>query len=93
MPIDHAELQRKHDRFGGAMLIWSGVGVTAVGLGMQLWLQRTGWRSSGSSFVIILGVLVTAAGVKQLVKNLRTPRKVVITEARVLRPGADDIGT
>lgn len=89
MPVDVAELQRKHDRFQAGVLIWGGLVLTAVSLGLNVLLASTGWMYSAGIMLTVLGVAAICGGVKQFVKNLRGPRKVAITEARVARRGAN----
>ena len=90
MPVDVAEVQRKHDRFQAGVMIWGGLFLTAVSLGLNILLATTGWIYSTGILLTILGVVMLCVGVKELWKNMRGPRKVLISEARIVRRGAND---
>lgn len=75
MPVDVAAVQRRHDRFQGGVMIGAGLFLTAVSLGLNILLARTGWVYSAGILLTVLGVMVFCAGVKQFWENLRGSRK------------------
>ena len=90
MPVDVAEVQRRHDRFQAGVMIYGGLFLTAVSLGLNLLLAQQGWTYSTGILLTVVGILMLGVGVKQFVKNLRAPKKVPITEARVVRTDDGD---
>jgi hypothetical protein len=88
MPVDVAEVQRRHDRFQAGVMIWGGLSLTAISLVLNLWLATTGWTYSTGILLTIVGVAMLCVGITQFWKNLRAPRNVEISEARVVRRGA-----
>src|SRR4051812_12574095 len=81
MPVDVAEVKRKHDRFQAGVMIGSGLFLTAISLGLNILLAATGWMYSTGILLTVLGVGMLGVGVNQFWKNMRAPRKVVISEA------------
>jgi len=75
MPVDVAEVQRRHDRFQGGVMIGGGLFLTAVSLGLNTSLATTGWISSLGIMLTVLGVVMLCVGVKQFWQNMRGSRK------------------
>ena len=75
MPVDVAEVQRRHDRFQAGVMIWGGLFLTAVSLGLNILLAITGWMYSTGILLTVLGVVMLCVGVKQFWKNMRGSRK------------------
>jgi hypothetical protein len=83
MPVDVAKLQRKQDRLQAAVMIWGSLVLTAVSLGLNVWLAQTGWLYSAGLMLTLIGVLGIYAGVKQFVKTMRRPRPTADAQSDV----------
>ena len=73
-PIDVAELERKHDRFQGLVMIGGGLFLAAVSIGLNILLAMSGWVFSVGILLTVVSLLMIGVGVKQFWKNLRAPR-------------------
>jgi hypothetical protein len=75
MPVDIAEVQRRQDRVQAGVAIAGGVWLTAVSLGLNIWLAATGWMYSTGILLTVVGVMMFCSGVKQLWQYMRASRK------------------
>jgi hypothetical protein len=90
MPVDVEEVKRRQHRFQAGVMIVAGLCLTAVSLGLNILLAATGWVYSTGILLTLLGVVMLCIGVGQFWKNLRGPRKVLISEARVVARDSRD---
>jgi hypothetical protein len=75
MPVDVAAIQRREDRLQAGVMIWGGLCLTALSLGLNLLLAMTGWMYSTGILLTVLGVTMLCVGVKQFWQNVRGARK------------------
>ena len=70
-PIDVAAIQRREGRFEAGTIMWGGLFLVAISLGLNAWLAMTGWIYSTGILLTVIGVMMFCGGVKQLWENTR----------------------